>query len=336
MLGCNAQYSFSGQIPPNADSKKIYLSLIENYRKSSRVYADQVLLETNADAEGNFVFEGDNLSSKNSLYRIHTDDCNEDSSRGSHFFRDCTSSRSILFLAKKGDTILFPLLQNNQSFCDITSNNPKSGILLEIDALKEEMILDFMEHQSDASVSLNLNKWFLKLQDFGVQTNEPLAELYVYDFLSDRKNETYSFFLKDLSTNDYYSDLEKRLLTTYPNRNFTLQYIQERKADTGIQVASLGRPEASQFNYLWYVGGLFLICITGYYGLQLNKRKTEKKVLKILTPQELTILNAIKEDKTNKEIATELFISLSTVKTHINNIYKKLGVNTRADAKNMF
>lgn len=336
MLGCNAQYSFSGQISPNADNKKVYLSIIENYRKSSRVYADQVLLETNADAEGNFIFEGNNLSSKNNMYRIHTDDCNEDNKGGSHFFRNCASSRSILFLAKKGDTILFPLLQNNQSFCDITSNNPKSGILLIIDELKEEMILDFMEYQSDASITLNLKKWFRKLQDFSMKTKEPLAELYVYDFLSDRKNETYTFFLKDLNTNEYYTELEKRLISAYPNRKFTSQYIQERKADTGIQLASFGRLKGTHFNYLWYGGGLFLICIIGYYGLQLKKRKIGKKALKNLTPQELTILDAIKKDKTNKEIANELFISHSTVKTHINNIYKKLGANTRSDLKDMF
>jgi hypothetical protein len=35
--------------------------MIENYRKSSRVYADQILMETQADDSGYFIFEGDNL-----------------------------------------------------------------------------------------------------------------------------------------------------------------------------------------------------------------------------------------------------------------------------------
>jgi DNA-binding CsgD family transcriptional regulator len=310
--------------------------MIENYRKSSRVYADQILMETQADDKGYFIFEGDNLSEQNNMYRIHTDDCNDNAARGSHFFRDCSSSRSVLFIAKKGDTILFPLLQNKQAFCDIASNNAASGLLLAIDGLKEEMVLDFIGHNSDASVSLNLKKWFQRLQEYSEGVHEPIVELYVYDFLSDRKNETYSYFLKDLKKNEYYLALENRLIATYPNRNFTLQYIQERNAEASIQTPTLTVSKASQLSYFWYAGGLFLMCLTGYYGLQLKKRKVEKKALQHLTPQELTILSAIKKDKTNKEIATELFISLSTVKTHINNIYKKLKVNARADVKNMF
>ena len=41
-------------------------------------------------------------------------------------------------------------------------------------------------------------------------------------------------------------------------------------------------------------------------------------------------------DKTNKEIASELFISLSTVKTHINNLNKKLNVTSRKELKRLF
>jgi DNA-binding CsgD family transcriptional regulator len=37
------------------------------------------------------------------------------------------------------------------------------------------------------------------------------------------------------------------------------------------------------------------------------------------------------ENKTNKEIASELFISLNTVKTHIRNLYAKLEVSNRGE-----
>ena len=60
-IGCYGQYSFSGQIQPNTQNKTVHLSMIENYRKSSRVYADQILMETQADDSGYFIFEGDNL-----------------------------------------------------------------------------------------------------------------------------------------------------------------------------------------------------------------------------------------------------------------------------------
>lgn len=54
-----------------------------------------------------------------------------------------------------------------------------------------------------------------------------------------------------------------------------------------------------------------------------------------LTRQEEKILSLIIEGKSNKEIASELFIELSTVKTHINKLYAKLGAKNRSEAKSM-
>ena len=54
-----------------------------------------------------------------------------------------------------------------------------------------------------------------------------------------------------------------------------------------------------------------------------------------LTNQEQKTLSLILTDKSNKEIASELFISVSTVKSHINNLYKKLNVTSREEVKSL-
>jgi len=53
-----------------------------------------------------------------------------------------------------------------------------------------------------------------------------------------------------------------------------------------------------------------------------------------LTQKEREILKILVLGKTNEEIATSLSISPHTVKTHVYNLYKKLGVNNRVEASN--
>jgi two-component system LytT family response regulator len=52
----------------------------------------------------------------------------------------------------------------------------------------------------------------------------------------------------------------------------------------------------------------------------------------ILTEQETKVLRLISEGLSNKEIALLLYITGETVKFHIKNVYKKLGVNNRVQA----
>lgn len=51
-----------------------------------------------------------------------------------------------------------------------------------------------------------------------------------------------------------------------------------------------------------------------------------------LTDREIEVLRLIAKGSANKEIATELNISNSTVKTHIASIFQKLGANDRTEA----
>ena len=182
-----SQYSFEGQIAENVDGKTVYLSIIEDYRKLSRPYLEQIIKKTTIDTVGYFKFQGDNLSSDNRIYRIHMDECSEENLDSKHFLGRCDNSRSILFIANNSDSIRFPTSFADEILCEITSTNSKSDAFLQIDALKEEMAFDFYDFRSEANRKLNSKKWFKTLQDFGKTLNEPLAELYIFDFLSDKR-----------------------------------------------------------------------------------------------------------------------------------------------------
>ena len=51
-----------------------------------------------------------------------------------------------------------------------------------------------------------------------------------------------------------------------------------------------------------------------------------------LSKRELEILNLLAQGYSNQEIATKLFVSLSTVKTHVQNLFEKLDVKRRTQA----
>ncbi|HXJ62070.1 MAG TPA: response regulator transcription factor [Verrucomicrobiae bacterium] len=75
-------------------------------------------------------------------------------------------------------------------------------------------------------------------------------------------------------------------------------------------------------------GGVFLSPSVAQFLVRRHQRasllKEQKKGLAMLTPTERRILRLVAENKTNKEIARELFISHRTVETHRSHICEKL------------
>jgi two-component system, NarL family, nitrate/nitrite response regulator NarL len=67
-------------------------------------------------------------------------------------------------------------------------------------------------------------------------------------------------------------------------------------------------------------------------GLAKEVRSRELGGQPMLSPRELEILTLIASGRTSPEIAAELEIKPSTVKTHVQNLFEKLGVSDRAAA----
>lgn len=66
------------------------------------------------------------------------------------------------------------------------------------------------------------------------------------------------------------------------------------------------------------------------------KLKTETEMKRLFTKYKIScrekeIIGLILKGKSNKDIEDKLFISLKTVKSHIYNIYQKLGVKNRLE-----
>ncbi|EFV78764.1 response regulator transcription factor [Cytobacillus oceanisediminis] len=63
-----------------------------------------------------------------------------------------------------------------------------------------------------------------------------------------------------------------------------------------------------------------------------NKNSTERQPLEELTKRELEVLREIAKGKSNKEIASSLYITEKTVKTHVSNLLSKLELADRTQA----
>ncbi len=332
---CNAQYLFSGSVDTTNSNSTAYLSLVEDYRKMSGVYQEQIINKVKIDS-GYFEFSGDNLDVFNRIYRVHIDNCNDDELNANHFNGQCPTSREVIFIANNKDTINLPISFEDQVFCSIQSNSEHSKAFFKIDSLKELMTYDYSSYRSEANRKLNDKKWFAELQQFGEQLNEPLAELYIYKFLSDRSGDLYEHYLKDVTSNNYYDELFDRLNNRYSSSSYAKQYELEYTSDKYALEST--NKSSFKWKYFWYsLLGLSLV-LNLFFLLRLKKNKENKstKLKDQLTKQEQKILDLILQNKTNKEIAQEIFVSVSTVKTHINNLYKKLNVDSREQVKLLF
>lgn len=89
-------------------------------------------------------------------------------------------------------------------------------------------------------------------------------------------------------------------------------------------------------NYVYILSGLFFLAL----GFILNKTlfnspaKINFKDYKEspLTPSEFKVLQLMDEGMSNSEIAEKLFVSETTIKTHVSNILAKLNAKRRTEA----
>lgn len=98
--------------------------------------------------------------------------------------------------------------------------------------------------------------------------------------------------------------------------------------DDGVELIKRGIPSVIN-GELWYPRGILSDVIKQY---NLKKTNPTNNDLVNLTEREKEILIKIGEGKKNEEISKELFISNSTVKSHIYNIFRKINVPNRIQA----
>jgi DNA-binding CsgD family transcriptional regulator len=96
--------------------------------------------------------------------------------------------------------------------------------------------------------------------------------------------------------------------------------------------SSYGLVEINNRNSLFLIPFILLVCWLGIL-LGTTKKDTEFETVfqNQITDKEKKVIELIAQGKKNQEIADALFNDISTIKTHINNIYRKTGAKNRKE-----
>jgi LuxR family maltose regulon positive regulatory protein len=109
-------------------------------------------------------------------------------------------------------------------------------------------------------------------------------------------------------------------------------FVDEEAPMGGLLSATL---EARQRGHLDAAGRIsvsYLARLLAAVAQEATAPASDGRLAEPLSERELEVLALIAAGKSNKEIAARLFVSTSTVKTHINNLYRKLGARSRTQA----
>lgn len=319
-----SQYSISGYLSTKEKNKTVYLSLLK-YNEEIAIYPEQVLTSTKTDSTGYFEITGKLLPNENKLYRIHSN--LKENSEGFDFIEEGKDKNYHNFIFSNIDSIYFPRGENtwfnHPQNTNVAEKQWRMSTDYELSLLKEHSQSQNTDALIQAEKNL-LNEFKIFCSD---SLSHPLVKLLAYSHL---KRNVSSLSLDFKSNPDFYYDISKELNKSYSGNSYYLQY-QEEIAKLSSSLTEQKYIFHKNLNY--FLGAVILILFVSllYLFQKLKNKKKQETNLEFstLTIQEEKIAKLIFEGKSNKEIAAILFISLSTVKSHIGNINSKLNITNR-------
>ena len=110
-----------------------------------------------------------------------------------------------------------------------------------------------------------------------------------------------------------------------PDREAASARVQRKLGQRGFQAATLDGEQ-------WTLNQAVDIALAAIDELVSERGAGDRPATPILTSRELAVLELVVRGHTNREIASELYISPSTAGVHVSNILRKLGAKRRVDA----
>ncbi|SNZ00869.1 response regulator transcription factor [Flagellimonas pacifica] len=301
-LQLSAQDAVSGFVNFD-DSKtwktKIYLSQVPLSGLDNNKSAIPIAI-TDIQKNGFFKFDKKHLSDSNKIYRLHVE-------RIRKIVND-TVTKNVTFMLSGKDKIQFK--KGKSIFGNYSTTNKGDIEWQKLKAFESSLVSQYLVQDE----RINPRKGFVK----------DSLQILMVKLIGIKQLESKQLLDKDISENpSYYLDLLEALKES--GIDASEYWFLEKRTAYLTQVTLEKELQKSK----WLNAFLILVVIlSGVFVIKFKKGHVPDPKL---SKQEQNVKVLILQGKSNKEIANELFISLSTVKTHITNIYSKLNIASRKE-----
>ncbi len=284
-----------------------YLSIISDFSQINTISYSNIIERSSISEDGVFKFQTNLLPDEDRLYRIHI---SKNGDPPASLIIGGSSHNHFFLFAKKDIEIQVNSRSVSSLFQELNMEGYNLNTsLLDINIMKNQLDT-FDYYGSSVNIDYVRNAIYNEMRHYADTCSLPLASLYAI-YQSNYKSD---FQVQP----DYYA-------------NYLDKYESEESQYFDSFRNQLSFESKTNWISLSLVVLIFFTIILSSVLYFIRNKNTGKNALSILTLQERRIYALLKEGKANKEIANEIIISVSTVKTHVNNIYAKLGVSSRKE-----
>ena len=333
-----AEYSIKGKVNINDEwQPKIFLAAVKKLSDYYRTSPDMILDTAPIKSDGSFELKGNNIPSEKRYYRLYLMK-KQNNDYDACLYVGGDDHNFVHVLLQDGDAIeIYATSTSSAPFGEYKIQGNKDNHLMH--SLAGIVFPSFYFHRIKFPTELKFteDKFHTDLKNFTDTCSSTLVALAAinntdFDEYYDRNPE-------------FYEGFGKRLKSELPNSIYTKNYL--------LKIRYYANEEASSPTWMKVLLGILSLGIMGLLW-KLNQTNQHLKTLQnqlaqtttaptpkalpltdLLTQKEKEILQLISEGKSNKEIASSLFVELSTVKTHINKIYSKIGASNRKEAQTL-
>lgn len=298
LYGQNAISGYINQEDLATWEQKIHLTKIDE--KETPVATAQI------NKDGFFSFHKKHISDKNTMYRLYVN-------RVEKIIND-TIVNNRLFITSNVDSVRFE--KGVGLFTGYRNSN-----LADAEWRRLKKFESRLKKNSKGRNEIDSSAYVMQMKSY---TKDSL-EILMVKLIGIKQLENKNLLEKDIAKNPkYYVALLEELKASELDRS-TYRFLERKLAYLTQDVVE----EKYKSNKI--INVILGIIIVGLVFFVIRLKRKGNRIPVDLSKQEKNVHTLILEGKSNKEIANELFISLSTVKTHITNIYSKLKVSSRQE-----